>query len=73
MLNMDAIAGSNRRDRLQHLKSLTLETAARELEDILEMGPEFWRIAEESGVPMSPNQLPGPSLAILLRGDPTRK
>lgn len=72
MMNVEAFAEANRADRLKHIRSLTLESAARELEEILEMGPEFWRAAEESGVPMLPNPLPGPSLAILLGSDPDR-
>lgn len=73
MMNLQALAEANREDRLRHLKSLTIESAARELEEILEMGPEFWRASDVSGIPMLPNPLPGPSLAVLLGGDPPRE
>jgi hypothetical protein len=70
MMHVDAFGEANRADRLKHLESLTLESAAEELERILEMGPEIWRAARESGVPLAPDPLPGPSLAILLGRDP---
>ena len=70
MMDVEAFGDANRAERLKHLRSLTLESAAKELEEILELGPEFWRIARESGVPMAENPLPGPSLAILLGSDP---
>jgi hypothetical protein len=70
MMRTEAFSRASSKARLEHLRSLTLESAARELEAILEMGPEFWRAAEASGVPMLPNPLPGPSLAILLGTDP---
>jgi hypothetical protein len=73
MMNVEPFAEANSKARLEHLRSLTLESAARELESILEMGPEFWRAAEDSGVPTLPNPLPGPSLAILLGSDPPRE
>jgi hypothetical protein len=73
MMNVDAFVEASSKARLEHLRSLTLESAARELEEILEMGPEFWRAAGNSGVPMLPNPLPGPSLAILLGSDPPRE
>ena len=69
-MQVEAFGDANRAERSKHLRSLTLESAAEELEGILELGPEFWRIAEESGVPMIPDPLPGPSLAILLGADP---
>jgi hypothetical protein len=73
MMKVEAFAGASSKARVEHLRSLTMESAARELESILETGPEFWRAAEDSGVPMLPNPLPGPSLAILLGSDPPRE
>jgi len=72
MLNLQEFAKANREERSKHLRSLTLESAARELEEILEMGPEFWRASEASGAPLPENPLPGPSLAIILGSDPPR-
>jgi len=70
MANIEAFARVHGRERREHLESLTLESAALELERILALGPEFWKAARESGVPMLPNPLPGPTLAILLGSDP---
>ena len=71
-MQTEAFGDANRVERLKHLRSLTLESAAEELERILEMGPEFWSAARESGVPVAENPMPGPSLAILLGSDPER-
>jgi len=70
MSNLERFAKATREERLKHLQSLTLETAARELEEILEMGPEFWRASVAAGAPPPANPLPGPSLAIILGSDP---
>jgi hypothetical protein len=67
----EAFGAANRKARRDHLRSLTLETAARELEDLLELLPEFERAARESGRPLPPVPLPGKTLAILLAGKPS--
>jgi hypothetical protein len=67
----DAFAEANRKARREHLRSLTVEAAARELEDLLDLLPEFERAAIESGRPLPPIPLPGKTLAILLEGKPS--
>ena len=69
--NPEAFAEASAKARGDHLRALTLETAAQELEDLLEMLPEFERAAEESGRPLPPVPLPGKTLAILLEGKPS--
>ena len=49
MLNPEPFAEANERERREHLQSLTLESAADELERILQLAPEFWRAAQETG------------------------
>lgn len=67
-----AFARANRAARLEHIRSLTLETAARELEDLLCLQAEMVRSSEEMGLPPRlQNPLPGPTLAILLEGKPS--
>jgi hypothetical protein len=67
-----AFAGANADARLRHLRSLTLEDAAAELEDLLEFQTELSRAGEDLGLPpMLENPLPGPTLAILLEGRPS--
>lgn len=70
MLDPEAFAEANRGSRLDHLRSLTLLSAAEEMERILNLGPEFWKAAVESRIPMLPNRAPEASLAILLGSDP---
>ena len=68
----EAFARANEEARLKHLRDLTRESAARELEDILNFQAEMERAGEASGLPPRlPNPLPGPSLAILLEGRPS--
>src|SRR5262249_3292835 len=68
----EAFARANEKAELEYLRSLTLETAAEALEDLLNMAPEFERASKEMGVPPPlPNPLPGPTLAILLAGKPS--
>lgn len=70
--NPEAFSEANHRSWLRHLRSLTLESAAEELEQILNLGPELERSSEEMGAPPPlVNPLPGPSLAILLAGSPS--
>lgn len=67
-----AFARANAAARLEHLRSLTLEGAAKELERILDAQAELLRDGEEMGLPPRlPNPLPGPTLAILLEGKPS--
>lgn len=68
----EAFAAANQRAELESLKSLTLESAAEELESILNSWAEIERSLDGTGRPPSlPNPLPGPSLAILLAGKPS--
>jgi hypothetical protein len=67
-----AFAKASADARLQHLRSLTLESAASELERILDAQAELLRDGESMGLPPRlPNPLPGPTLAILLEGKPS--
>ncbi len=63
----EAFAEANRDARLRRLKSLTLETAARELEAILELQAE---IDAARTTPRPPPPLPKVSYAMLLAGAP---
>ena len=68
----EAFARANEKAELEYLRSLTLEKAAEELEDLLNMAPEFEKASEEMGAPPPlANALPGPTLAILLAGKPS--
>ena len=68
----DAFAEANARARLEHLKSLTVESAARRLESLLETAEEIYRASKDANLPPPlPNPLPGPTLAILLAGKPS--
>jgi len=70
--NPEAFAKANAEARLKYLRSLTLESAARDLEELLNMQVELIRASEEMGLPPRlPNPLPGPTLAILLEGKPS--
>lgn len=68
----EAFAAANEEARRRYLRSLTLEEAARELEDLLELEAEMVQASEEmGGPPRLENPLPGPTLAILLEGKPS--
>ncbi len=67
-----AFAAANEAADLRYLRSLTMESAARALERILELQAEIVKASAEMGnPPQIPNPLPGPSLAILLEGKPS--
>ena len=64
---LEALGKINAAYDLEHLKSLTLERAAAELEDLLELEAEIYRSSKEAGMPPPlAHPLPGPDLAIFL-------
>jgi hypothetical protein len=68
----EEFAAANEKARRERLRSLTLEKAAEELEDLL----NFQVVLEEANEAMElppplPNPHPGPTLAILLAGSPS--
>ncbi|MBI4587177.1 MAG: hypothetical protein HY717_24455 [Planctomycetes bacterium] len=64
-------AKANEKARLSYLQSLTPESAAEDLEAILNLEPEILEASEELQLPpLPPKPLPGPTLAILLSGKP---
>ncbi|MBI4601349.1 MAG: hypothetical protein HY721_05230 [Planctomycetes bacterium] len=68
----EAFARANEELDLESLRSLTLETAARRLEDLLTFWAELSAGFEGPDTPPRlPNPLPGPTLAILLEGKPS--
>jgi hypothetical protein len=68
----EAFAAANRKARLEHLRSLTLEKAAEELEAILNSWSEIEGSREGLDLPpRRPKPFPGPTLAILLEGKPS--
>jgi len=66
----EAFAEENRRVTLKYLRSLTLEKAARQLERLYELQPEFRRLARESRNPPRRTSIPGPWLSVLLGDHP---
>jgi hypothetical protein len=67
----EAFARANREADEKYLKSLTVETAAVALEDLLSFWQEFAGSIEGlNSPPPLPNPLPGPTLAVLLTGGP---
>ena len=70
--NPEGFAAANAREELKYLRSLTLESAAERLEDILDSWVEFSAGLQSLNLPPPlPNPLPGPTLAILLEGKPS--
>ena len=68
----EAFEAANQKRRLEYLRSLTLQTAAEDLEEILSVQAELLEAGEALGLPPPlPNPLPGPTLAILLEGKPS--
>jgi hypothetical protein len=68
----DAFAKANAQERLDYLKSLTSERAARDVEEVLELAEEIYRSSKDANLPPPlPNPLPGPTLAILLGWKPS--
>jgi hypothetical protein len=67
-----AFAEANRRLRLEHLRSLTPERAAAELEALLELEEELWAARVARYGPDPARRDPEPSLAILLGADLSR-
>jgi hypothetical protein len=64
---LDVLARINASLEVEHLRSLTLEKAAAELEDLLELEAEIRRATKRPIFPQSlPNPPPGPDLAIFL-------
>jgi hypothetical protein len=64
---LEAMARINTSLEIEHLRSLTIEKAAAELEDLLELEAEIHRSGKEAGLPPPlPNPPPGPDLAIFL-------
>lgn len=66
----EAFAEENRKVTLKYLRSLTMEKAARQLERLYALQPEFRRLARESPNPPRRNPLPGPWLSVLLADHP---
>jgi hypothetical protein len=70
----EAFEAANQKRRLEYLRSLTLQTAAEDLEEILSFQAELLEAGEALGLPPPlPNPLPGPTLAILLEGKPSEE
>ena len=65
----EAFAEANQRARLEYLQSLTLDTAARDLEKLLLFRRELE--TNPTRPPLRSNPPPNPSLAILLAGKPS--
>ncbi len=64
---LEAMSRINASLEIEHLRSLTLEKAAAELEDLLELEAEIRQSAQEPGFPPPlPNPPPGPDLAVFL-------
>lgn len=67
----EAFAAANRKNRREYLRSLTLETAAEDLEAILESWAEIETSVEGLDLPpRPPAPPPGLSIGFLLEGEP---
>jgi hypothetical protein len=66
----EAFGEANRRVTLDYLQSLTLEKAAKQLERLYDLEPEFRRLARDSGHPPRRKSLPGTWLSVLLKDKP---
>jgi hypothetical protein len=68
----EAFAAANEKARLEHLRSLTVETAAEELERILNGWVEIRESVQGLDLPLPlAKPFPGPWLSIILEGKPS--
>ena len=69
---MEAFAEANHRETLKYLRSLTLDRAAKQLERIYQLEPEFRRHAKEAGVRFRRKPIDEPWLSVLLADPPAK-